>query len=1049
MEDDGFEVAEPDEVPAPAAPVPAATHASAEDAALEACRRKAENDPLLKLFFSTSPLSFVDASSLKRCDLTSDELFSKKQHLGFKAPARSGKTPAITFSMLRDMLQRRAVLLFTCQPSNNSYVKATDALRDQLYATLGVPSTVEFFTVKDLRERRERVLAAFQTGRRVVLCLRFDIAHIKLFSPPGKEPFKLPPDTAVYMDEPQNKMTFKTIVDEADAEEVRFAKQAVDGFYALGVDRCLMRAVSATLIDSPYWLQQLCGEGAAFTMLTEDIDKLKARRFEQLCDNYTFTAMDNDKPYFSKKYKYGLCVTGTNRTSMEDWHPTIRSVYKVFHIPPPSLFYGYAVMEAGGCSSSPSVALSRLPRQNLSPLLLSSFAGMTAVNTDEGIINRAEVFARAAPKGIHILDSGETEVVHCVYDAVTDTVARYQYVGLPLSMVRADIILRHGYPMNTPCGVYSTRMMQGGEDVVMPLSTFEAWIRPGAQEGVDHVELNIRGPRQDIIQRKLKFGEWMWGEVATAHNGVRRGYFRLARRDGRVYAVVKEYDYERAAEEGFHLDQVEEPREIGYQLDFSAGSVAARAAVLLGPLTDILLWASQSRNIQDLLQALERCNTHNTCLTALPKARIVALFQSFLRVLNHGLAQQQVFDQGAAYNTEEAEYFGDFDVPVLYTDGSKKVRRAPGPHNLLTKAPVCHMADRKVFRAELSRAQEVVNTQPVDLKSPEDKCSSGAGSDAAAAGSSAGAAAGGVPATPQPKEVPKRKPRDDRITLLNEDLAVKHPDLRDKYGVYSSSFAYNVRRHLPTDYDALPVVNRLVFIELEEGADVTAAVLAKQAQLLKVPVADLTAGGWSVQKVTTGTLQASGSTHPGNWSLEAQRGSNRALLYHEVSSRGDGARGVLSILLTRPMKKAAPLCPPPYIFMKFRALEEGEGREVRAVGVDICRVDAVAAAAPPPAGGVSAMELLRMVCRDPRSRGFEGSYKAFTLKAKELFPTEFAAAVKRREHKKNPGAIFFQSKFNELTVPLKRKDGEEERPALLQARHEADGNRMVTVWKVL
>ncbi len=98
---------------------------------------------------------------------------------------------------------------------------------------------------------------------------------------------------------------------------------------------------------------------------------------------------------------------------------------------------------------------------------------------------------------------------------------------------------------------------------------------------------------------------------------------------------------------------------------------------------------------------------------------------------------------------------------------------------------------------------------------------------------------------------------------------------------------------------------------------------------------------------------------------------------------------------------------------------------------------------------MSATELLVKFCMDRRARGFEGTYTDFVNKTEELFPMEFHAVVERRKDKKKPRDIFFQARFYELTVSVMNKDGEVERPVLLEARQKWEGNRTVTVWKVV
>ncbi len=552
-------------------------------------------------------------------------------------------------------------------------------------------------------------------------------------------------------------------------------------------------------------------------------------------------------------------------------------------------------------------------------------------------MKRVEALARHFHEGIHILDCGETGLTHFRYDRDIDTVSQVAYTGLSVAMVKAHVSMAYDYAPNAACGVYSTRILQGGEDVVMPLASFAATVVPLGD--TDFFTLRIAGPAGPI-ERVVAFGEWNWGEVPVS-GGTKRGEFTLVRRDGRLVWAVRERDYLKASQPGHRLDELEEKAAEGYFADFSSGSAAVRVAVLLSPLTHILLWGDV--NAQNAGQGFGRAQCYNTCYTVLPRVKLIAREATLFNFLNFNRTQDMVFGHGAAFNTEQAAYPGDFGAHVMYTDGRRLDCVAPGVRSLLVDGKVCHRHELTPFRAEMRRTQEVPETQPLKVVIPGDAAGSSAG---AGAGSSAAPPVAPL-ATPQRKEaaLPRSnksiaqegKKRTERVTVINEDLAAKHPELRNKYGVGSMPFAFKVQKDLETDFVGLPVVNKLVFIPVPldvDAAAIKAAILAKQAQVLGVPVADLAAGDWSVQRVTPGTLGASGSRYPGSWSLTGQKAKDRGLLYFRV------ATGVFTILLTRPMQQAAPLCPPPYIFLKFEAQQVGGDGEVKAVSVDICRVDA-------------------------------------------------------------------------------------------------------------
>lgn len=47
--------------------------------------------------------------------------------------------------------------------------------------------------------------------------------------------------------------------------------------------------------------------------------------------------------------------------------------------------------------------------------------------------------------------------MHVSYNPKTQELEEKEYRSAALSLVKADIIIRHGYRMNAPCAVYSNR----------------------------------------------------------------------------------------------------------------------------------------------------------------------------------------------------------------------------------------------------------------------------------------------------------------------------------------------------------------------------------------------------------------------------------------------------------------------------------------------------------------------------------------------------------------------------------------------------------------
>lgn len=118
----------------------------------------AENDPIFNMFFSPSPMSLVDASVFNNSKLTNSDLFCGNKSIMFVAPPRAGKSAAMSYGVLRDLAHRRLVVILTCQPSDNSYMKTTDNLKEQL-SKLGLPRTVSFYTKEDVFDATKRCVS--------------------------------------------------------------------------------------------------------------------------------------------------------------------------------------------------------------------------------------------------------------------------------------------------------------------------------------------------------------------------------------------------------------------------------------------------------------------------------------------------------------------------------------------------------------------------------------------------------------------------------------------------------------------------------------------------------------------------------------------------------------------------------------------------------------------------------------------------------------------------------------------------------------------------
>lgn len=158
-------------------------------------------------------------------------------------------------------------------------------------------------------------------------------------------------------------------------------------------------------------------------------------------------------------------------------------------------------------------------------------AGLPYVHKGYGILDRCRNLAVKYPYGCWITDCGETGLQCVRYNAATDSVEVDKCRGnMSLSMFKTDLYLRNGFPMDKPCGILSTRGMDGGQDVGVPYREFEAkfeYMGP-----TDYVTLRVWGP-SGLFERRLHYDEPLWGGITTPL-GVKTGRFKLKREGHQV-----------------------------------------------------------------------------------------------------------------------------------------------------------------------------------------------------------------------------------------------------------------------------------------------------------------------------------------------------------------------------------------------------------------------------------------------------------------------------------------------------------------------------------
>ncbi len=284
--------------------------------------------------------------------------------------------------------------------------------------------------------------------------------------------------------------------------------------------------------------------------------------------------------------------------------------------------------------------------------------------------------------------------------------------------------------------------------------------------------------------------------------------------------------------------------------------------------------------------------------------------------MNQADTQQQVMRQGMDYDSPDAEYTGDREVTVTHLNGDTEVRKGVGAHAVLSRHLVTHIHDKRLFNRSMAQTKRVANT------GEERYASVGAAPRAVA--SVVGTLVPPPAASPEAEASPTPQP--DRATPLDGALAAAHPDLA---GLDSFAFALQVQDRVPAAYPRVPVLQKVCFIACDAG-DVgacKAAVKREQAALL---------GGVQQQPTSaylaTTTDAGAAATLPGKWSLQGTKTGHRALQFWPYTYEGEP--GIVTILLTRPLQEAEPLCEPPYIYFKFI----GDMAEDK--GISIRRVDA-------------------------------------------------------------------------------------------------------------
>jgi hypothetical protein len=168
--------------------------------------------------------------------------------------------------------------------------------------------------------------------------------------------------------------------------------------------------------------------------------------------------------------------------------------------------------------------------------------------------------------------------------------------------------------------------------------------------------------------------------------------------------------------------------------------------------------------------------------------------------------------------------------------------------------------------------------------------------------------------------------RRHKVVSLNEELVRTADPGAEPYDIKFVRFVQDAGL---LDEFGLPIVQQIEFFEGDDLYDTTMngsgddcrkvvrpVLMERQAQLFGGRVSEEVLRRYSTQRATKDTIRSGGSTYPGNWSLDGQKGGNRGILYTGYVNP-EGVKGVVALLFTVPLKENEPLCTGTYIYMKY------------------------------------------------------------------------------------------------------------------------------------
>jgi hypothetical protein len=334
-----------------------------------------------------------------------------------------------------------------------------------------------------------------------------------------------------------------------------------------------------------------------------------------------------------------------------------------------------------------------------------------------GVIDRCKTVSEMFPNNIFIRDTGEQGMQVMIGGEVKFEPPRGSRPSI--AMLANDATLRFGRQPHEALAIFSSRLGDGGEDVVPP-----HWSHDCTFSRVpDGVQVTIPvGPLGTQIVRVIRWGEEVWGALTQVAGGtthtIKEGQIRFRSwTSDQIVFDVKEYKMNEKLD-----TQAPAWRRKISNLGGNDLLLTGKMFTLLSPVTHFLTLANKKINLHTENQKIERSSLYNSMYSSVPRVKIYGFPEVISAAMSVPVAQEQVRDlawkvQGqnsdiysslvltphslrlhamqmysnlAVHNTPKAKYFGSMERVVHQVDGTSAVRELPGPSHVVQNGIIAH-----------------------------------------------------------------------------------------------------------------------------------------------------------------------------------------------------------------------------------------------------------------------------------------------------------------------------------------------------------------------